>query len=285
MVSPLGSTSVWSADCRERFHGANVYAAWPYRVLPWRIQDPPCTTALAMVIAQRNTQRGPRRRGPSTSQGDGPRLPGLRTNLMIGFPHETRQDVLLTLWFGLRMALMGVDDVPFFFSAYPGTEIFEGLLKDGVVDRNGWSPATPRTRVAFRLTLRHALPTYQVIQLIHGRQRAPAAFSAREHLPMPACTPWAEKEPPGRSMVVVPPVRHPLKRHAALLSCRRQCAETNARVHGCARPRDGDPPSCPLVASPHIALDLSQAGFSQTPLLPRSCRRNGLVPRPACLSS
>jgi radical SAM superfamily enzyme YgiQ (UPF0313 family) len=61
----------------------------------------------------------------------------VRTNLIIGFPHETRKDVLQTLWFGLRMALMGVDEVPFFiFSAYPGTQIFRGLLEDKVVELN-----------------------------------------------------------------------------------------------------------------------------------------------------
>jgi radical SAM superfamily enzyme YgiQ (UPF0313 family) len=61
----------------------------------------------------------------------------IRTNLIIGFPHETRKDVLQTLWFGLRMALMGVDEVPFFiFSAYPGTRIFRGLVEDRVVTLN-----------------------------------------------------------------------------------------------------------------------------------------------------
>jgi anaerobic magnesium-protoporphyrin IX monomethyl ester cyclase len=51
-----------------------------------------------------------------------------RTNLIIGFPHETRGDVWRTLWFGLRMAALGVEEVPFFiFSAYPGTEIFTQL--------------------------------------------------------------------------------------------------------------------------------------------------------------
>jgi radical SAM superfamily enzyme YgiQ (UPF0313 family) len=61
----------------------------------------------------------------------------VRTNLIIGFPHETRRDVLQTLWFGLRMAAMGVDEVPFFiFSGYPGTEIFQGLLENRVIQLN-----------------------------------------------------------------------------------------------------------------------------------------------------
>ena len=61
----------------------------------------------------------------------------VRTNLIIGFPHERRRDVLQTLWFGLCMAALGVDEVPFFiFSAYPGTEIFQGLLENKVVKLN-----------------------------------------------------------------------------------------------------------------------------------------------------
>jgi len=61
----------------------------------------------------------------------------LRTNLIIGFPHETRRDVFDTLFFGLRMAILGVDEVPYFiFSAYPGTEIFRELLADGRVKLN-----------------------------------------------------------------------------------------------------------------------------------------------------
>lgn len=58
----------------------------------------------------------------------------LRTNLIIGFPHETRRDVFETLFFGLRMAILGVDEVPYFiFSAYPGTEIFRELVASGRV--------------------------------------------------------------------------------------------------------------------------------------------------------
>jgi anaerobic magnesium-protoporphyrin IX monomethyl ester cyclase len=58
----------------------------------------------------------------------------LRTNLIIGFPHETRRDVFATLFFGLKMAILGVDEVPYFiFSAYPGTEIFRELEAAGRV--------------------------------------------------------------------------------------------------------------------------------------------------------
>ena len=60
-----------------------------------------------------------------------------RTNLIIGFPHERRRDVFQTLWFGLRMAIIGVDEVPYFiFSSYPGTEIFAELIQSGDVELN-----------------------------------------------------------------------------------------------------------------------------------------------------
>ena len=61
----------------------------------------------------------------------------VRTNLIIGFPDESRREILQTLGFGLRMALLGVDEVPLFiFSSYPGTEIFSDLLARGEVQLN-----------------------------------------------------------------------------------------------------------------------------------------------------
>jgi radical SAM superfamily enzyme YgiQ (UPF0313 family) len=56
----------------------------------------------------------------------------LKANLMIGFPDETRVELLRTLWFGLRAAWIGVDDLPLFpFSAYPGTELYDDLRREG----------------------------------------------------------------------------------------------------------------------------------------------------------
>jgi len=61
----------------------------------------------------------------------------LRTNLIIGFPGETRLDVLRSVWFGLRMAARGVDEASInIYSAYPGTEIFRGLSQKGLVRLN-----------------------------------------------------------------------------------------------------------------------------------------------------
>lgn len=58
----------------------------------------------------------------------------VKANLMIGFPDETRADLARTLWFGLRAAWAGVDDIPLFpFSPYPGTELYERLRAEGRV--------------------------------------------------------------------------------------------------------------------------------------------------------
>ncbi|MDA8637317.1 B12-binding domain-containing radical SAM protein [Rhodospirillales bacterium] len=56
----------------------------------------------------------------------------LRSNLIIGFPHEMRSDVYLTLRYGLYLSWMGVDEVALFiYSGYPGTAIFNELLEAG----------------------------------------------------------------------------------------------------------------------------------------------------------
>ncbi len=58
----------------------------------------------------------------------------VRTNLIIGFPHETWEDIFKTLAYGMKLAWKGVDEVPvFIFSPYPGTEIFHELLKGGEI--------------------------------------------------------------------------------------------------------------------------------------------------------
>lgn len=54
----------------------------------------------------------------------------VRTNLIIGFPHETRRNVFETIRYGLYLASKGADEVTInIFSPYPGTEIFKDLLK------------------------------------------------------------------------------------------------------------------------------------------------------------
>ena len=53
----------------------------------------------------------------------------VRTNLIIGFPHERRRDMFQTIRYGLKLAIKGADEVSInIFSPYPGTEIFDELL-------------------------------------------------------------------------------------------------------------------------------------------------------------
>ncbi len=55
----------------------------------------------------------------------------IRTNLIIGFPHETRFQLYQTLFQQIKFAFIGVDDIPtYYFNAYPGTELFDGLVKE-----------------------------------------------------------------------------------------------------------------------------------------------------------
>lgn len=58
----------------------------------------------------------------------------LRTNLIIGFPHERRRHVFETIRYGLYLAIRGVDEVSInIFSPYPGTEIFDDLVARDIV--------------------------------------------------------------------------------------------------------------------------------------------------------
>jgi anaerobic magnesium-protoporphyrin IX monomethyl ester cyclase len=61
----------------------------------------------------------------------------VRTNLIIGFPHETRRHVFQTIRYGLYLAARGADEVSInIFSPYPGTEIFNELTSTGRVSVN-----------------------------------------------------------------------------------------------------------------------------------------------------
>jgi len=56
----------------------------------------------------------------------------VRTNLIIGFPHETRRHIFETIRYGLYLAWKGADEVTInIFSPYPGTEIFADLVARG----------------------------------------------------------------------------------------------------------------------------------------------------------
>ena len=60
-----------------------------------------------------------------------------RTNLIIGFPGETRMQLYRTLWQQLKFSFMGVEESStFVFNGYPGTELFDQLLKEGKITLN-----------------------------------------------------------------------------------------------------------------------------------------------------
>jgi anaerobic magnesium-protoporphyrin IX monomethyl ester cyclase len=95
----------------------------------------------------------------------------IKANLMIGFPDETRRDLLRTIRFGLRAAWIGVDDIPLFpFSPYPGTELYEQLRRDGILPppdddyfaRLGYMDVTRTTSVCRHIGARE-LNLYQIV--------------------------------------------------------------------------------------------------------------------------
>jgi len=58
----------------------------------------------------------------------------VKCNLIIGFPRETRWDMLQTLWAAIRFAALGVDDVGVYaYSPYPGTELYQYLRGTGAI--------------------------------------------------------------------------------------------------------------------------------------------------------
>lgn len=60
----------------------------------------------------------------------------LKCNLIIGFPTERRVDIFRTLWFAIKMAWLGVDDVPLYlFSPYPGSELYHYLRSTGAIQQ------------------------------------------------------------------------------------------------------------------------------------------------------
>jgi anaerobic magnesium-protoporphyrin IX monomethyl ester cyclase len=56
----------------------------------------------------------------------------VKSNIVLGFPGETRREILQTMGFIARMALVGVRDVIIFlFSPYPGSELHRELVDAG----------------------------------------------------------------------------------------------------------------------------------------------------------
>lgn len=60
----------------------------------------------------------------------------VKCNLIIGFPRETRRDMLLTVWAAVRFAFLGVDDCGLYtYSPYPGSELYAYLRATGAIPR------------------------------------------------------------------------------------------------------------------------------------------------------
>ncbi len=58
----------------------------------------------------------------------------VKANLMIGFPGETRQELFETVRFGMRLAWLGVEDLPLFpFIPYPAMELYDQLRREGAL--------------------------------------------------------------------------------------------------------------------------------------------------------
>ncbi len=60
----------------------------------------------------------------------------VKCNLIIGFPKETRWDMIRTVWAAIRFAFIGVDDTGLYpYSPYPGSELYEYLLSTGAIKK------------------------------------------------------------------------------------------------------------------------------------------------------
>lgn len=60
----------------------------------------------------------------------------VKCNLIIGFPKETRWDMIQTVWAAIRFAFIGVDDTAIYpYSPYPGSELYQYLRSTGAIAR------------------------------------------------------------------------------------------------------------------------------------------------------
>jgi radical SAM superfamily enzyme YgiQ (UPF0313 family) len=58
----------------------------------------------------------------------------VKCNVIIGFPKETRWDMLQTIWVAIRLAVMGVEDAGIYaYSPYPGSELYNYLRSTGAI--------------------------------------------------------------------------------------------------------------------------------------------------------
>jgi anaerobic magnesium-protoporphyrin IX monomethyl ester cyclase len=60
----------------------------------------------------------------------------VKCNLIIGFPRETRWDMIQTVWVAIRFAALGVDDAGIYaYSPYPGSELYNYLRGTGAIGK------------------------------------------------------------------------------------------------------------------------------------------------------
>jgi len=58
----------------------------------------------------------------------------VKINMIIGFPHETYKDVFKSIFYGIKMALIGVHDCNYAtFTPYPGSEVYDELLNNNKI--------------------------------------------------------------------------------------------------------------------------------------------------------
>ena len=87
----------------------------------------------------------------------------VKTNIILGFPNETFSNVIATYVFIVKMALIGVHETAVWtFSAYPGSEIYNDLLRRGKI---------PHTDEYFTSLLNYADPLNTVSWSNHFSKR------------------------------------------------------------------------------------------------------------------
>lgn len=60
----------------------------------------------------------------------------VKCNLIIGFPKETRWDMIQSVWAAIRFAFIGIDDTALYpYSPYPGSELYAYLRSTGAIAR------------------------------------------------------------------------------------------------------------------------------------------------------
>ena len=58
----------------------------------------------------------------------------VRANIILGFPGETRRDLFKTIFYGMRLSIMGVDEVQLhLYNPYPGSQLFKEQLAAGTI--------------------------------------------------------------------------------------------------------------------------------------------------------